>query len=150
MDDGYIILDDLDKLKSIVNVFEQKCVENGIVLNKKKCHITKMSNKFSFLKTRYYVTATGNIIHKINKKSAKKERDRLRKYKKFVDIGLMTKKQVYLMFHSWLLSLDYFNDYNFCKNIIKFYNELFNTHYYPIQIKTRKEKRLLHITKSVI
>ena len=149
MDDGYIILDDLNRLKEIVRIFENVCENSGVVLNMKKCHITKLSNKFTFLKTRYYITNTGKIVHKINRKSAKKERDRLRKYKKFIGIGLMTRKQVYLIFHSWILSLDFFNNYNLIKNMIRFYNDLFDTHYYPIRIKKRSEKRLSYIAKSV-
>ena len=43
MDDGYIICEDVEKLKNIVKVFEEKCNKIGIVLNKKKCHIYKLT-----------------------------------------------------------------------------------------------------------
>jgi len=43
MDDGYVICDDLQRLKEIVRLFEGKCAELGIVLNKKKCQYIKMN-----------------------------------------------------------------------------------------------------------
>ena len=149
MDDGYIICDDLARLKEIVSAFERKCKELNIILNKNKCQIVRFCKQFIFLKTRFFITDTGKVVRRLNRPVSRKERNRLKAFKKFYELGLMTKEQVYLNFHSWLLSLNRGKNYHMRLNMIKYYNDLFKEFkdYMPTKNVEHKHKVLLHLAK---
>lgn len=150
MDDGYIICDSLSKLKEIIAKFEKACEALDIVLNKKKCQIIPFHKQFKFLKTRFFVTPTGKVVRKIGRQGIAKERHRLRKFKKFYEMGLMSEQQIYLIFHSWLLSQRRGKNYHIQKNMIMYYNDLFKdfNDYFPPKCEDGRHKKLLHIAKQ--
>lgn len=150
MDDGYFMCNDIDKLKQFVKAFEKKCSELGITLNKKRCHIVKLTKQFVFLKTRFFITASGKVVKRLNRAVPKKERARLKAFKKFVDMGIMTFHEAYLNFHSWLLSLNRGKSYHVMLNAILYFDELFDSYgyYWPIKVKTRKHKILRHLATT--
>ena len=90
MDDGYIICNDLNKLKDIVKKFEENCTELNIIMNKKKCRIIKLTSQFSYLKIRFFITKTGKIVKRLAKMGIIKERKRLRKFFKYLKEGRMS------------------------------------------------------------
>lgn len=148
MDDGYIICEDIERLKEISKLFMSKCYELGIIPNEKKCRIIKITRNFKFLKRRFFITDSGKIIVRMNRESSKKERHRLKSYRKFLDLSLMSYRDIYFNFHSWLLSL---HDRNFhmILNIIKFFNSVFANYgyYMPVKAITRQQKRLRYIAR---
>ena len=149
MDDGYIIHHDLTVLKKISLVFEEKCAEMGIVMNKKKCHIVRFCRSFIFLKTRFFVTGSGKVVRRPPRAAARKERDRLRAFRRFYDMGVMTFEEIYLNFHSWLLSLNNGRTFNVKLNAIVFFDNLFHEfpNYKPLKTKTRRQKVLSYISR---
>lgn len=151
MDDGYIIYHDIEGLKEIIKEFEVLCKELGITLNKKKCRIIKMHKQFIFLKTRFFITKNGKVVRRINRQMMKKERHRLKSFRKFYDMGLMSYTDVYNNFHSWLLSLTRGASYHIMENMIRYFNSLFpESPYRPIKIKERKHRVLLHLSKRAV
>ena len=152
MDDGYIIHHDINKLKEIVKKFYTKCEEIGIIVNKKKCQIIKLTKQFVFLKTIFFITETGKVIRRLNRQVPRKERSRLKVFKKYVDSGIMTYKEAFLNFHSWLLSLNRGKSYHTKLNAIIYFNNLFKDYgyYWPIKVKNRKHKELLHLAKKAL
>ena len=61
-------------------------------MNKKKCRIIKLTQQFSYLKIRFFITETGKIIKRLSKIGIKKERKRLRKFFKYLKEGRMNFK----------------------------------------------------------
>lgn len=152
MDDGYIIYHDIKKLKEIVKMIYTICEENGIIINKKKCQIVKLTRQFTFLKARFFITETGKVVRRLNRQVPRKERSRLKVFKKYVNNGIMTYKEAFLNFHSWLLSLNRGKSYYVKLNAIIYFNRLFKDYgyYWPIKIKKRKHKLLLHLAKKAL
>lgn len=144
MDDGYIICEDIDRLKEIVRMFEQKCDELGIILNRKKCQIIKLTKQFIFLKTRFFITESGKVVRRIGRMAVKKERHRLRKFKNFMSMGLMPFEEIYYNFHSWLLSQKRGKPFHVWVNMIRYFDQLFNTEYKPPKTKCRRHKVLAY------
>ena len=150
MDDGYIIHNNIEELKQIVKKFEEKCKELGIILNKKKCRIIKLTSQFSYLKIRFFITETGKIIRRLSREGVTKERKRLRKYFKYLQEKRMTFKQVYYNFHSWLCSRRNGYSFHIKLNMVKYFNNLYEkdyTYYRPCKLDRRKYKILKFIAK---
>ena len=146
MDDGYIIHNDLEKMKSIVKRFEDKCNELDIKLSKNKCKIVKITSNFVFLKMRFFITSTGKIIRRPNKKSNVIERRRLRKFKDLVNENTITFKDALLCFHSWICSRKLAKCYISNLGMIQYFNKLFYEYgtYFPFKTSTRFQKILFH------
>lgn len=83
MDDFYVIHDNKEYLKELVKRIEAEALNNGILINKKKTRICKLSDYWRFLQIQYSLTDTGRIIKKINPKRLVSMR---RKLKKLADI----------------------------------------------------------------
>lgn len=143
MDDGYIIHQDIEELKKISKIFEEHCESIGLTMNRKKCQIIKIDKPFRFLKVRFFISGE-RIIKRQSRETAKRERQRLKAYAEFCKMGLMTQKEAYLNFHSWILAQKG-RCYHMKLNMIRYYNSLFIEPYEPPKIKTRKQKVLKHI-----
>lgn len=150
MDDGYIIHHDIEALKKVAVEFEKRCMARGIIPNPKKCVIIKLHRQFSFLKTRFFITESGKVIRRLNRPVSRKERGRLKAFKRFSEMGLMTYRRVYLNFHSWLLSLNRGKSFHVRLNMIRYFNKLFDARYMPTKTQTRKHKVLAYIAKLAL
>lgn len=149
MDDGYIIHNNIKELKQIVKKFEQKCKELGIILNKKKCKIIKLTSQFSYLKIRFFITENGKIVKRLSRDGVTKERKRLRKYLKYLKEKRINYKEVFYNFHSWLCSRRNGYSFHIKLNMIRYFNNLFKEYgsYKPIRLNCRKYKVLNFISK---
>lgn len=125
MDDGYIICDDIKKLKCIVQKFEKECEKTGIKLNKNKCRIIRLHRNFSFLKVRFFVTESGRIVCRINRNKVKKERHRLRKFKILLENGKMSLEHICKSFYSWMRSRKRGHSYHVKMNMIDYFNSIY-------------------------
>lgn len=142
MDDGYIIMHDIEKLKAVAERFEELCVENGIVPNKKKCHIVRLTKPFTFLKVRFFITDSGEIVRRINKTASTKERRRLRKLRKLLDDGRKPFEEINLEFHAWLCSLIRGQSFHIVQNTITYFDLLFEDYGgYKMPDKRPKKKQ---------
>lgn len=147
MDDGYIICDSLDRLKELAAAFAEKCTSLGIRMNPKKCRIIKLTKQFTFLKTRIFITETGKVVRRIARETARKERHRLRCFRRFVDMGIMEYQEVFLNFHSWLMSLKRGKAFHLRLNAIRYFNELFKGfgRYFPPKLNKREYRVVAYI-----
>lgn len=80
MDDGIIMSNDKTYLKSVVDFLNSYAIKSGLVLNKNKTHIYKVSN-FSFLKRNWHLTKSGKVLIRPSSKNIKRIK---RKYHKLV------------------------------------------------------------------
>ena len=149
MDDGYIISDSIEHLHEVAKTFMDLCADLGIVMNRKKCRIIKLTKQFIFLKTRFFITETGKIVRRIARETARKERHRLKCFRRFVDMGIMTYQEAFLNFHSWVMSQTRGRAFNLRFNMIRFFNETFSGlgRYFPPKLNRRTYRVVAYISR---
>ena len=125
MDDGYLIHPSKVYLQRCLAGIKEVCRELGIVLNVKKTQIVRLSHGFAWLKTKFYITDSGKIIRKMDRRSITKQRQKLKKFKFMVEQGAMTYEDIYASFRSWCAHAKNFNAWHTVQNMEELYNELF-------------------------
>lgn len=101
MDDGYLLHPSKEYLCECLEHIQRICDKLGIILNRKKTQIVKLSHGFTFCKARFYLTESGKVVKKIYKHSVAVERRKLKKLKRKADNGIMTPTEVFMSFQSW-------------------------------------------------
>lgn len=125
MDDTYIIHPDKEFLKKIFVEYSEIADKLGIVINKKKTQIVKLSSGFNFLQMRYRFTDTGRILVIPARKSITRERRKLKKLAGLYERKLITKEQIKEQYQSWRGNIIRYNSYRSVKNVDKDYKKLF-------------------------
>lgn len=101
-DDFYVMSDNKEELKSVLEGFRRIAEEYGLIINERKTRIVKLSSFYRHLQDGYSLTHTGRIIYKINPKSVARERKKLKAYKRLLDRGVLTFFEIENSFKSWL------------------------------------------------
>ena len=96
-----------------------------IRLNPKKTRITPIKHGVDFLHCRYKFGRTGKIIKSGGRESVKRERRKLKKFRKKLDEGELDRKQIAEFYSSWRGFMQYFDSKILLKNTDKLYNKLF-------------------------
>lgn len=125
MDDGYLIHHDKKYLAHCLEEIQAVCDKLGIVLNRKKTRIAKLSRGFTFLKVRFYLTNSGKVVKKIYKRSITKMRRKLKAFRRFVDAGILTMDDVEMSMQSWTAYASNFDAYYAICNMQALYYALF-------------------------
>lgn len=125
MDDTYIIHPDKDFLKTLLKEIEEICGRLGIVINKKKTQIIKLSQGFTFLKIRYIYGEHGKIIKIPCRNSITRERRKLKKLKNFSLAGRITPEEIREQYKSWRGNLIKYNAYKSVRSTDALYKSLF-------------------------
>lgn len=101
-DDCHAIAKTREKLLSLLSGFEVIAKEYGIIINKRKTRIVKLSGFYRYLQNGYSLTNTGKVICKISPKNITRERKRLKAYKRLLERGVITYEEIENIFRSWL------------------------------------------------
>lgn len=125
MDDGYLISESKDYLKTCLGRIQRVCNELHITLNLKKTKIIKLSKGFTFLKCRFYLTKTGKVVKKIYKTSVTKMRRKLKKFLLMMQSGVLTMQDVYQAFQSWRAYARHFDAWHTIKSMERLFDDLF-------------------------
>lgn len=125
MDDMYLLHKSKARLRECLEVIRTECAKLGIRLNAKKTHITKLSKGFTFLKTQFFLTCTGRVILKAGRESIVRQRRKLKKFRKFMDKGLMTYGQIYNSYMSWRGYIGHKDAHRTILSMDKLFKELF-------------------------
>lgn len=125
MDDIYIIHEDKEYLKGLLNDIQGICDELGLFINPKKTQIVKLSHGFTFLKIKYNLTETGKVQERISKDSVTRMRRKLKKFRKLMDAGEMSFDDVRCAYASWKGGVSHYDSYNVVKSMDKLFDELF-------------------------
>ena len=125
MDDIYIIHHDLGYLKETLKGVSEQAEKLGLCINEKKTHICKLSDKFTYLQMRYQLTETGKVVKRVKPATITRERRKLKKYKKLLDNGEVTYKNIEQSYKSWMGKYTKVMSKRQTKNIKRLYNELF-------------------------
>ena len=84
-----------------------------------------MSDKFTYLQMRYQLTETGKVVKRVKPATITRERRKLKKYKKLLDNGEVTYKNIEQSYKSWMGKYTKVMSKRQTKNIKRLYNELF-------------------------
>ena len=125
MDDGYLIHHSKAYLQECLVKIRALCDRLGIVLSEKKTQIVKISHGFPWLKMRVFVTPSGKIVKKIYKRSVTRERRKLKKLRRMLDRGKVTREDVYNAWQSWKSYALRFNAWHTVQTMGKLYDKLF-------------------------
>lgn len=153
MDDGYIILPDIDRLKAVAKRFEALCFANGILPNRKKCRIIKLTKQFAFLKVRFFLTETGKVVRRLSRDAITKARRRLRKLRSLLIEGRITFQRINQEFHAWLCSLVRGKSYYITQNMIRYFDCLFSSfgrYSMPVKRPKRRQKKRYRLIRSAM
>lgn len=101
-DDFYAIHKSRDHLREVLAKIEATADEYGLILNKKKTRIVKLSAGFRHLQVWYSLTDTGKVQRKINPKNMTRERRKLKAYRRLLDAGKIDYMTIENAFKSWI------------------------------------------------
>lgn len=127
MDDGYIISDNVEYLKILLHDIKAIALKHGIRLSEKKCVIIPFKHHaFHFLKMRVFLTATGKVIMKINKRCTKAMRRKIKVFKLWVSKGILSYADVWQSYQSWRAHAKRCNSYRTVMNLDNYFRRVFN------------------------
>lgn len=90
MDDSFIIMRDKAALFRLRDLLFAEYEKQGIVINRKKTQVVKLSRGFTFLKTQFILQPSGRVLQKPCRDATIRERRKLKSFRRFSDEGLMT------------------------------------------------------------
>lgn len=125
MDDGYLISDSKEFLQDCLARIRAMCNVLGIKINEKKTQIVKLSHGFTFLKCRFYLTESGEVVKKIYKKSVTKMRRKLKSLRFKMDGYKLTHADIYAAFQSWRSYAKHFDAWHSIRNMERLFDSLF-------------------------
>lgn len=130
MDDSYVIHEDKDVLRELLQELKVKYKTLGLQINDKKTQICKISKPVVFLKTIHILTETGKVVRRKCKDTFKRERIKLKKFAAKMLNHEMTYDMVKMQYLSWRGTImrrkgRMFKNYKQVSRMDKLYNELF-------------------------
>lgn len=127
MDDSYLIHSDKEYLNKCRDMLIKKYAELGIVVNPKKTQLLKLSNGFTFLKARYFLTGSGKVIMKPCRDSITRMRRKLKKFKRLMDAGKMTLDDIRISYRSWRGYISHTDCFKTVQSMNKLFIDLFKS-----------------------
>lgn len=124
MDDTYIIHHDKNYLREILQDIIRICTDLGIHVNEHKTQIHPLTN-FTFLKTKYTLTDTGRIIHRMPRDNITRQRRKLKKLARHVKDGLLDIHEVRNAYGSWRGNAEWYDSNDTIRRMDALYDDLF-------------------------
>ena len=138
-DDFYAIAPDRETLKNLLEGLKDIANKYGIIINKRKTRIVKLSSFYRHLQNGYSLTDTGHVIRKINPKSITRERRKLKAYKRLLDADRITLDEIENIFKSWICGNYQRMSHRQIYNMYQLYIKLFRR-----KPKWKKKRRTTH------
>lgn len=137
MDDSYAMHTRKEYLATASKEIDALCKAKGIRMNAKKTQIVKLSHGFTYMKGKFFLKDRGKVIVKPCRANTTHERQKLKKFRRFLNKGEMTLDHVIHSYNSYrgYILKDY-NSHKTVRSMDKLFHELFG---YDTQIN-RKEK----------
>lgn len=126
MDDLYLIHHDREYLEETVRQVCKIASDNGLYINEKKTHIAKLSDRYTFLKMKYWLSDTGKVIKRISPESVTRERRRLKAYKRLLENENITYDTIEQSYKSWMGRYSKFMSRKQRENMQATYQKLFD------------------------
>ena len=125
MDDSYCIALDKQTLWDALSRIEALCDDLGIIINRKKTRVVKLTRGFVFLKKRFSYGEGGKVVVRPCRSSVTRQRRKLKKQAALVAKGIMTVEQVNQSYQSWRGSMKRLSAHETVKRMDALYKELF-------------------------
>jgi hypothetical protein len=124
MDDSYVISNNKEYLKSLLEDIIRICADLGIHVNEKKTQICSL-RQFTYLKTNYIFTESGKIIRRMPHDNIVREERKLKSLANLVDNGTIDYHEARTSYSSWRGSAQWYNANRTIENMDNLYNQLF-------------------------
>jgi len=125
MDDMNMIHESRDYIEETIEGVCEQADKMGFFINPKKTRICKLSDTFTYLQIKYFLSDTGKVVKRINPKSVTRERRKIKAYKRLLEKGVMTYPQIEQACRSWMGSYARIMSKEQIKNMKVLYQELF-------------------------
>lgn len=125
MDDTYILSNNKEELKQLLEDIDKICKKLGIFINRKKTQIYRIDKGFTLLKIKYRLTETGHLVRIPVKSGFVRERRKLKSFKRMLDNGEMTFRDIEEQYKSWKGNLLKYDCHRTLRNMDKLFDELF-------------------------
>ncbi len=100
-DDIYIIHKDKVVLQNLLEELKLMFKQYGLSLNEKKTQIRKINRRFTYLKARYRLSDSGEVVILPSKDTIKRERQKLKSFAIKLENKEMTIEDIRLQYSSW-------------------------------------------------
>lgn len=130
-DDFYIIHEDKEYLKRLLEEINEIAENLGLKINKHKTQIYPINKDFTYLKLRHHVTETGKVVRKPCHDSITRER---RKIKKFYKNGVPFEDALY-SYKTWRGNIKKYNGYNAIKKTDEIFDWYFGKEMYLFKLR---------------
>lgn len=125
MDDRIVIHPSREYLWQLLAEIRARAEPLGLIIHDRKTQITKLSDGFSFLKTRYLLTPSGKIIRKIPRDVVTRERRKLKKLAALMQAGEISKREFTRLYQAWRAGkAGYYNAHHTLLTMDKLFKEL--------------------------
>lgn len=124
MDDRIAIHPNKEYLKELLFEIEEIADNLGIFINHRKTQIVKLSHGFTWLKTRYIITDSGQIVRKAPRKSVTRERRVVKHMAQLAEDDVITWTDLEKQYMSWRGAKKRYDVYHTLQRIDKLYREV--------------------------
>ena len=101
MDDGYVIFHKKEDAKKCVSMLIEETSKINININPKKISINKLSRTFIYLKKRFFLNDTGQVVMRLNRNNVYKHKRRVYKLFNLVEQNKLVVEDIELCHKSW-------------------------------------------------
>ncbi len=125
MDDIYVIHEDKDFLRSLLEEVRAEALTIGLHINDRKTKITPLGSGFVFMQVKYHFTASGHLVKRSSADKITRERRKLKAYRGLLGRGMMTRRDIANAYQSWRGNMRQLDSYRSVKSTDKLYDQLF-------------------------
>lgn len=125
MDDYYMIFPTREEAERVSAEVIRRAEERGFQINRKKSRIVPLDKPFRFCKVKFELTETGAVKTHGCRDGMKRARRKLRLYKRKVDAGEATTKEVWEWLQSQIAYYKKFNDHGRVLRLLRLYHAIF-------------------------
>ena len=101
MDDGYLLFRTKSSAQKALRILTRLCALIGITVNRKKTQIVKIEHGIRFLKVRQYLTESGEVKRRMDRKSITRQRRKIKALAAKVDQQKLPLREVENSHASW-------------------------------------------------
>ena len=125
MDDIYMIHESQDFIKETISGIREQAEKLGLFINEKKTRVCRMSQSFTYLQVRYFVTDTGRVVKRINPSAVTRERRKLKAYRRLMEKGEMQYPDIEQAYKSWMGAFSKIMSKKQIRNLQTLFKELY-------------------------
>jgi RNA-directed DNA polymerase len=123
-DDFILMHEDKEHLKYCLKRINEHITSLGLILSKKKTRLYPLKQRIKFLGFKFQLTKTGKVIKRLSKENVTHVKRKLRRMKKLVDIGVLTKEDVDKCLEAWKAHAKQGNTHSLILSMNRFYENL--------------------------